>query len=152
MPATYTAQHLFSRAERRLVDFDPPSANAELVVLDFAATAKCIPIANFRRFAAIFSPTVGTGGVTVFRIIAATAADGTGNTVVVQHALGSNPDAVDDRVCLECDVEQIHEVLATATHVGVEIDLVTGTDEGKVYFERAEPRFPASGLTADYIS
>jgi hypothetical protein len=55
-------------------------------------------------------------------------------------------------VTLECTVEQIREVLSTATHVGVLVNLVTSTDEGACTFIRADPVYPRTGLTADYIS
>lgn len=153
MVATYAAQHLFSRSERRMVDYDiDGAANVVDLGMPQGGGNKCLPIANFRRFAAGLFRSVGTGSVTSFKIIAATAADGTGNTAVVAHGVASAPDAVGDTIWLECDVQQVREVLATATHVGVEIDLVTATDECVVFFERAEPFYPASGLTADYIA
>ncbi len=152
MVATYTAEHLKSRSERRMVDYD---IDAALNIVDLGqpqgAGNKCLPIANFRRFIAGVFRSVGTGTVDAFHIIAATAADGTGATIVCSHALGSAPDAVGDTIWLECDVEQVHEVLAGATHVGVKLDLATATDECVVSFERAEPLWPVAGLTADYI-
>ena len=155
MPATYSTNRLRSHCERRLVDFDPDSAADVLAVLDPAGSLNLLPIVLFRRFLAGFTPTVGVGGITAFQIVAAPASDTAVGacTLVVSHALGSNPDAVKDHVWLECDADQIHEVLPTATHVGVLLNLVTDTDEGKVYFERADPlRGPEAGLTADYIS
>jgi hypothetical protein len=153
MTATYSAEHLTSRSERRMLDYDIDGA---LNVVDLGqpqgAGNKCLPIANFRRFCAGLFRSVGTGSVTKFQIIAATAADGTGATIVVEHAIASAPDAVGDTIFLECDVEQVKEVLATATHVGVRVQLVTAGDEAVVFFERAEPMFPRAGLTADYIS
>jgi len=53
---------------------------------------------------------------------------------------------------LECNVEQVHEVLATATHIGVRVNLVTSTDEGALVFGRCEPVHEYAGLTADYVS
>lgn len=159
MPATYSADHIFANREIRVRENDPDTGNDAYVDLAQPAagsagtpTAPFLPIANFRRFWAIYMTTVGTGGITAFKIIAATDAAGAGAAVVVAHALGTNPDAVGDQVILECNVEQIREVLATATHVGVLINLVTSTDEGVVTFCRDEPQFPRSGLTADYIS
>lgn len=152
MVATYARNHMLARSERRLLDFDPDSAAATLVTLNPAQTEKCLPIALFRSFVAGLMRSVGTGSVTSFKIIAATAADGTGNTAVVAHAIGTAPDAVGDRIFLEVDVEQIREVLPAATHVGVEIALVTSTDECVVLFERADPLQMYSGLTSDYIS
>jgi hypothetical protein len=159
MAATTTAQHLFAGCECRLRENDPDTgADAYVDLAEPAAgaagtpTAPFLPIANFRRFAALYMTTVGTGGITTFQIVAGTSAAGAGATVVVSHALGSNPDAVGDFVVLECNVEQIHEVLATATHVGVLVNLVTSTDEGACLFMRAEPLYPVAGLTADYVS
>ncbi len=71
---------------------------------------------------------------------------------MVTHALGSAPDAVGDHIFLECDVEQVYEVLSTATHVGVRIDLATATDECVVLFIAGDPVYPVTGLTADYIA
>lgn len=153
MPATYSAEHLASRAERRMLDYDIDNA---LNVVDLGqpqgAGNKCLPIANFRRFMAGLFRSVGTGSVTKFEIIAATAADGTGATIVVQHAIPSAPDAVGDTIWLECDADQIKEVLAGATHVGVRVQLATTTDEAVIFFQRAEPYYPRTGLTADFIS
>lgn len=153
MVATYTAYKSQMARERRLLDFDPNTASATLVTLNPTDSEKCLPIATFRRFLAGLFRSVGTGTVISFKIIAATAADGTGNTAVVAHGLASNPDAVGDYVWLEVDVEQIREVLPTATHVGVEIALTTSTDECVVLFERDEPFYgPSSGLTSDRVS
>lgn len=151
MPATYNAEHLTSRSERRMVDFDPDVDTLALVDLDPATSGECLPIAEFRRFLAGFVRSVGTGGVDNFEIIAATDADGANATVVVAKT-PTTANAVGDHVWLECDAEQIREVLPAATHVGVRIELATATDECVVFFERAEPFYPHAGLTADFIS
>lgn len=152
MAATYTAEHLTARSERRMVEYDVDDA---LNIVDLGqpqgAGNSCLPIANFRRFIGGLFRSVGTGSVVAFQIIAATDAAGTGATIVVAHAIGSAPNAVGDTIWLECDVEQIREVLATATHVGLRVDLSTATDEAVFFFERADPMFPRAGLTADYI-
>jgi len=153
MASTTTAHKALARSERRLVDYDIDGA---LNIVDLGtpqgAGNKCLPIANFRRFVAGLFRSVGSGSVTQFDVIAATAADGTGATAVKAHALGSAPDAVGDHIWLEVDVEQIREVLSTATHVGVRVDLVTAGDECVVFFERLDPFYPVAGLTADYVS
>jgi len=153
MTATYTANRELSNRVRRLVDYDIDGA---LNVVDLGqpqgAGNKCLPIALFRRFVAGLFRSVGTGSVTAFSIIAATAADGTGATIVATHALGSAPDAVGDTIWLEANVEQVREVLAGATHVGVQVDLVTAGDECVVYFEQADPLYVSPDLTADFIS
>lgn len=152
MPATKTVEHFFSRLHVRMVEYDSDDA---LNVVDLGqpqgAGNKCLPIAQITRFAAILFRSVGTGTVAEFQIIAATAADGTGATIVTEHAIGSAPNAVGDMIVLEVDMEQVHEVLATATHVGVRVDLATATDEC-VIGVLTDSRYPASGLTADYIA
>lgn len=149
---SYTAEVLGSRAERRLVDFDPDATGLTLVDLDPTGTDECLAIDQYRRFIVGFMRTVGTGALSGFEVIAATDADGTGATQVEAHALGSQPDAVGDYIWIEVDVEQVRDALETATHIGVRIDFDTSTDEGVVYFERADPYFPRTGLTADYVS
>jgi hypothetical protein len=152
MTATYAAEHLKARSERRLVDFDPDSAAESWVTLDPANTKKCLAVALYRRFLVGLMHSVGTGSITSFKLYAATDADGTGAVAIVAHALGSDPNAVGDTLWLECDIEQVREVLSTATHIGAKITLGTSTDECVVAFERASPQFPAAGLTADYVS
>lgn len=152
MAATYTADHLRSNALRRMVDFDPDATTATIVDLVPGSNDELIPIKDYRKFLFGLFRSVGTGSVTSFEVIAATDADGTGATAVVAHAIGSAPNAVGDTIWLECNVEQIHEVLSTATHVGVRIALVTATDECVVSVEASEPVFPRASLTADYIS
>jgi hypothetical protein len=154
MVATYTAHHMLARSKRYLAEFDPDSGSDALVAIDPANSLSLVPIAQFKRFLAGYITSVGTGGITAFSIVAAPASNtAVGScTTVVTHALGSNPDAVNDHLWLECDVDQVHEVLATATHVGILINLVTSTDEGIAFLECAEPMFPQSALTADYVS
>lgn len=154
MPATYTAHVAMARSERRMVDYDIDDA---LNVVDLGqpqgAGNKCLPLSDgYKRFVAGLFRSVGTGSVTKFQIIAATAADGTGATIVTEHGIGSAPNAVGDTIWLEADIEQVKEVLPTATHVGVRVQLVTTTDEAVVSFERLEPTYARHGLTADFIS
>ena len=154
MPATYAAEKLRSRHNIRMVDYD---IDAALNVVDLGqpqgAGNKCLAIKDgYKNFLAALFRSVGTGTVTKFEIIAATAADGTGATIVVSPAIAAAPDAVGDQIFLECDIEQVKEVLPTATHVGVRVQLATATDEAVVLFMRSEPTFATSGLTADYVS
>jgi len=153
MVATYNAHYLDARDEIRMVDYDIDNAlNVVDLGLPQGAGNKCLPIALYRKFRARLFRSVGTGTVSAFQIIAATAADGTGATIVVAHALGSAPDALNDQIGLEVDADQVKEVLAAATHVGVRIQLATTTDECVVFFERADPLYTAGALTADYIA
>lgn len=156
MVATYTAQDLGARMEVRTVIWQPAdAATAQIVDLGQpqGASALMLPIARFRRFLAQCTTSLLTGtGPTAFSICAATSAAGAGVQLVVTHAMGSLPNAEGDSVVLECDVEQIHEVLPTATHVGVWLDCNHNDDEAAITFIRAEPLAERSGLTADYVS
>lgn len=153
MPATYNAYQALPRSRRRLVDYD---IDAALNVVDLGqpqgAGNKCLPIAPFRRYVAGLFRSVGVGSVSEFQIIAATAADGTGATIVVEHALGSAPDAVGDTIWLEATAEQVREVLPSATHVGLRVQLVTATDEAVIFFEELEPFHVGLNPTADFIA
>jgi hypothetical protein len=151
----YTAHHLNARVNTRLVDYDIDDA---LNVADLGqpqgAGLKLVPLADgYRRFRAALFRSVGTGSVTKFQIIAATNAAGTGSpTIVVEHAIGSAPNAVGDTIWLECDAEQVREALPTATHIGLRVHLATASDEAVLLFERADPTYTAGALTADFIS
>jgi hypothetical protein len=156
MVATYTAQDLGARMEVRTVIWQPAdAATAQIVDLGQpqGASALMLPIANFRRFMAQCTTSLLTGtGPIAFSIAAGTSAAGAGVTLVVTHAMGSLPNAEGDSVVLECDVEQIREVLPTATHVGVWLDCNHNDDEAAITFIRADPEHPHADLTADYVS
>jgi ABC-type branched-subunit amino acid transport system substrate-binding protein len=155
MAANYTAEALFSRAERRLIYYAPASTASTIVDLSQPAGGnKLVSIANFRRFAAGILRAVGTGTTTEFALIAADDAAGATNpTVIIGPAPASNkPAAANDMRWLECDVEQVREVSATAKYVGVRMTQGTSGDTWAVYFERNRPMFPKTGLTADYVA
>ena len=154
MPATYTANKALFRSRRRMLDYDIDAAlNLVDLGMPQGAGNKCLLIAPSRRFlAGLFRSVSAPASVDAFQIVAATDAAGTGATVVVQHALGSAPDAVGDTIWLEADAEQCREVLAAATHVGVRVDLANAADECVIYFEEMEPFYVGNAPTADFIS
>jgi hypothetical protein len=153
MPATADVTWFRSRFVIRTRPVDPNSVDPVLVLLNPEAAEECIAVRSGpTRYCAKFLHTIGTGAIDGFEIIAATAADATGATVVKAHATPTVADAPGDELVLECDVEQVREVLATATHVGVRVEFAVSTDEGAVTFLGAEPRFASGLLTTDYIS
>lgn len=143
MPATYDAEHITSRQVTKLHDFDPDATTKTAV--------EWRSVQGFRRFLAGLVRTVGSSATT-FEIQAATDSSGTGATAVVTHAVGSEPDAVEDQLYLECDIEQIREVVADATHWSAVISFATATDEAVVLTEEHEAQYPRSGLTADIVA
>ena len=153
MVATASLQYFFPRGNRRMVEYDSDdSLNLVDLALPQGTGAECLPVFGFRRFVAGLIRTVGTGTVSAFSIVAATSAAGEGATAVVSHALGSAPDAVGDTLWLETTIEQVREVVSRATHVGIQVQLATASDEAIFYFERTEPRHPRADLTTDFIS
>lgn len=154
--ASTTAMHLRANAEIRTVIHNPAdAATAQLVDLAQPKTGatQCLPIMGFRSFFAQLTTSIlGGTGPTAFSIYAATSAAGAGGVAVVTHAMGSLPNALQDSVCLECNVEQIRETLATATHVGVWVDCNHNDDEAAVVFIRGDAVNPRDALTADYVS
>jgi hypothetical protein len=151
----YTANHLRSQSERRLVDFDPDATSESVVTLNPADNEKCLALSpGHGSYLAGLFHSVGTGSVTGFKIFVSDEADGTGNpATVVSHALGSDPNAVGDTLWLEASAEQVKAAMAaTSQYIGVKVTLGTGTDECVVFFERADGRFKGDAETADYVS
>jgi hypothetical protein len=156
MVATTTTHHFQAKNNVRQVVWQPAdAATAQIVDLGQpqGASVLMLPIAHFRNFYAriITSLLVGTGP-TAFSICAATDAAGTGVQLVKTHAMGSLPDAEGDTVVLECSAEEIREVLATATHVGVWLDCNNNDDETIVTLIRADALYGYSALDAEYVS
>lgn len=150
----YTAERSRSELFVRMVEFDPDSGSETAVTLNPAASATYLALnANGapKRYLFGIMVTVGTGGITTATVKAATAADGTGETTVVQIT-PTTADAVGDHVFVEVDVDQIRAALSTATHVGLEIDLVTSTDECVVTVIGSDGQHQYDELTANYIS
>jgi hypothetical protein len=156
MVATYTAEHITARMNIRTVIHNPAdAATAQLVDLALPKTGatQCLPLTGFRRFfASITTSILGGTGPTAFSIYAATSAAGAGGVAVVTHAMGSLPNAVNDCVILECDIAQVREVLATATHIGVWVDCNHNDDEVACTFIRFDAENEYADLTDDYVS
>lgn len=151
MAATASVEVLKTRAKRLMVEFDPDSGSETAVTIDVPNAKTYIAIEGYRRFLFGLMHSVGTGGITTARISVGTDNTGTGATTVVEITPTTN-DAVGDTSWVECDIEQIREVLPTATHIGLLVDLVTSTDELVIYAEFADPAHEYTGLTANYIA
>ena len=153
---SYTAAHISANRKQIAVVWQPAdAATAQLVDLGQpqGASLLMLPIEEYKTFSAQILTSLLTGtGPTAFSIYCGTAAAGTTPTSVVAHAVGSLPNAEGDSLFLECNVDQIHEALATATHVGVWLDCNHNDDETVVVFTCESPTYPRAGLTADYVS
>lgn len=156
MVATAAVAKLTSRMSVRTVIWQPADgATAQLVDLGQpqGASQLCLPIENYRDFLVQITASLLVGnGVSAFSIYAATSAAGANGTAVVTHAVGSAPDAEGDSLHLECDIEQIREVLPAATHIGVWVDEANNDDEAAVVVIRAGAVFESRALTSDYVA
>jgi hypothetical protein len=154
MAATYGAESLTARLFCRMVEFDPDSGDATFVELNPDDGEDCLALTDNggpKKYLFGIMDTVGTGGITSAVVYACTSAAGAG-LIAVDTITPTTCNAVGDHVWIEVDVEQIHEVLATATHVGIKIDLVTTTDECAVVVIGSDGLNQYASLTADYIS
>jgi len=149
----YTANKLRAQSERRLVDFDPDSADPVIATLNPGAAEKGLAFADgIAGILVGLMRSVGTGNVDEFSIIVADAANMTGNvTSVKAHAAPTVANAVGDTLWLEATAEQLRAASPTAAYVGVRIELATNTDECVLLSERRLTS-ARDGLTADYIS
>lgn len=136
-------------------DHDPGTTNALITSPDGGTTKRYVAMANYEQFAAIVMATIATTGPTLVEIVAATDSSGTNATAIVTSGTVA-ADAVGDGVFIECSAEQIKECGDAAgyvfTHVGVRITCGNSGDECCVTYIRWKPRFPAAGLSANFIS
>lgn len=143
MATTQTMQKLGSRRALRVYDFDPDATSVTAIAW--------VDMADFGLFSATFVRTIGTSALT-FDIAVSASSDGSSAVAVVAHAVGSEPDAVIDQIHLEISAEQLAPLLAAGRYVSARISVATGTDEGVVVYERADPRFAKLNLTADIVA
>lgn len=133
----------------RLYDFDPDSANATDVAW--------VPFKDFFGLVVGFFRTIGVGAVDGFKILANTAADGSGTDVEVKaKTISAQPDAVGDQIWLEVTAEEVRQACTDAglvpAAVSASVEFSTATDEGVVTYIRWAPRFAKDGLTADVVA
>lgn len=150
----YTAEKISSRVfVRGGLDFDPDSGAETAVTLNPVASENYLALdANGAPKNYLFQirRTVGSDGITTATVYAATSAAGA-NKAQVAQITPTTADAVDDTVNIEVDADQIRDALATATHIGLEIDLVTSTDECNVTVIGMNGQHQYEGLTGDVI-
>ncbi len=149
------------------------SANLKVLAYDFDPNESAVTdigwvdLSDYETFMAIFIRTIGTGALDTYNIIANYVNDTGTDVTVKSHAIASEPDALMDKIILECTAAEVaalqSSVSQTTNQVGaypgnllryvtVEAELATTTDEGVVVYILGNPRFPQSGLTADSIA
>lgn len=136
-------------------DHDPGATSALITSPDGGTTKRYVAMSLYDHFSTVVMATIATGGPTLVEIVAATDSAGTNATAVVTSGTVA-ADAVGDGVFLECSAAQIKEVGDAAgyafTHVGTRITCANSADECCVTYIRSEPKYPQSGLTANFIS
>lgn len=138
--------------------FDGLSSNLKVdqTLSGNATTAKDIKWVDMRDYSSILVTATAaalTGvGVTVFKILANSASDGSGSDVEIKaHAVGSAPDAAGDYLVLECSAEEIVGAGSNLRYVSANVTAANAADNIVVtYVRKAE--HCQSGLTADYVS
>lgn len=121
-----------------------------------ATTPKDIAWVDMRDYDSILVTVLAaalTGaGVTVFKILANSASDGSGTDVEIKaHAVGSAPDAAGDYLVLEATAEEIGTAGAGLRYVTANIDAANAADQIAVTYIRRSNR-PQAGLTADVVA
>ena len=141
--ATGPQVKLKSHMSIKLHDFDPGVTT--VVAIEWR------PILPFRSFLASLVRTIGTSDTT-FDIAVADTSSGGNAAAVITHAVGSEPDAVEDQLHLECSVENMRETLAAATHWSPRVSVATNSDEMVILTLETDSQFPRDALTADIVA
>ena len=149
MVSTQKAEKITANEAIELIDFDP---NLTTVV-----DAKWVDLQEFESFLVGFMRTIGTSAFTLI-IRASEVVAGTNPETIIAHAVGSEPNAVEDQIFLECSAEMVREVgaaLATVKNlrfVSAAASFATGTDEGVFVYVRSRAKFPTKALTLDVVA
>lgn len=134
-----------ARAKRLFFDFDPDATTATDVSWQDLSLYGYILVAFFHS--------VGTGILDSFKILGNSESDGSGTDAEIKaHGLSSAPDAVGDYIFLEALASEFPAVASNLRYVSGQVKLDTATDEGVVYYELGDPKFPQLNLTADVIA
>lgn len=136
---------LKSNVALEMFDFDPDGTDPVDVawrdMQDFEGLLVCI------------MRTVGTGDLDGFKILGNSESDGSGTDVeIAAHAIGSQPDAVGDKLVLEISAEEMAGLGTDLRYVSANLELATGTDEFTVTYLRGNARHVSDGLTADVVA
>lgn len=92
-------------------------------------------------------------GVTQFSILANPQSNGGGTDVIVkQHAVGSAPDAVGDKLILEASAEEIRQLGETLRYVSINITTANSADSIIGTTIQSAGRFSHADLTADIVA
>lgn len=151
MASALATKKLSTELYTRAVDVDPDATTAFYATLPSGAW---FDMRDFQALLAGFFRTIGTSDLQTFAIFAATDSAGSNATEIKTGTV--DPDAVGDQCWLECTAGEIAHIGRAAglalRYVALKLQFATGTDEGVAIYTFGHSRFPAEGLTSDYIS
>ncbi len=154
MASAVATEFIGSRDKIQLYNHDPDGASANVTTVDAGTTNIWWDMRDFRSFGVMAMTTVlGGSGITKLEIVADTASDGTGTTVVIKDSGTIAADAEQDVAFQECSAEEIAFVgRAESTpvdlrYVAARITTQNSGDEAAVLYMMTRARFPATALT-----
>jgi len=159
MPSPQDLRKTFANHTIQAFDHDPNATTAIVTSPDGGTTKRAVDLRDFECFAVIVKPTiVAAGGLTKVEIVANTASDFTGTTVVIKDSGTVAADALDDYVVQECSAAEVKQEgndqvpAVDLRYVAARMTMATATDEASVVYIRSKPRYPQNALTATNIT
>lgn len=143
-----------SNNKLQMWDHDPDGTAAAVVTPDAGTTTRWVDMRDYSSFVcAAMSSTLTGNGITKLEIVANTASDGSGTTVVIKDSGTVAADAVGDWVVEECSAEELRQEGADNSvnlrYVAGRLTVQNAADEAVVVYIRTEPRFAYDALTPD---
>ena len=159
MASSIGTSKLFSKQLIQMFDHDPGSSSAKVVTPDGGTTERWFDLRDFGGFAVIaMSSTLTGNGISKLEIVANTASDGSGTTVVIKDSGAVLADAVGDYVVEECTAIEVEDVgnsestPVSLRYVAGRLTVANSADEAVVTYVGFDPRFARLDLTADTIA
>lgn len=143
-----TVQKVASKVKQTGYDFDPDATT----LTDIG----WVDMRDIQALMIMFFRTIGTSAL-VFKIIANTASDGSGDEAVIKTITpAAAPDATGDYIFGEVLAEEVAQKASEDgkdyRYVSANMSLATGTDEAVVVYTAIPNRFNYDGLTSDVVS
>ncbi|GAG08495.1 unnamed protein product, partial [marine sediment metagenome] len=108
MASPQASQKYFAQDNIQMWDHDPGTTAATVITPDTPTNARWVDMRDYSQFGLlVMSSTLTGAGMTLVEIVANTASDGSGTTVVITTSGAVVADAVGDYVVLECSQEQL---------------------------------------------
>ena len=159
MASSLTINKFRSNNRLQMFDHDPGGTSAAVVTPDGGTTERWFDLQEYGGFIGTAMSSALTGaGMTLVEIVANTASDGSGTTVVIKDSGTVAADAVEDYVVQECSAIEVEGVgnkestPVSLRYVALRITMANAADEAVVTYIGYDARWPRSGLTATSIA